>query len=151
MTKHNPEQIVATVLQSFPALAAAPSVKDICSAMVQAINDDRAQLDIGDAREIINRHDGQAVIWERGDIESVLDERINSRSVAAPSTRDEYDAIVDRAMGSAYWRGLNECSDRDWMLIDLALDEALTPTVQTPAAHSVDNEPVKSAARRNDV
>ena len=125
MTMKTPEQIAHQVYREGITLPTNPNGADLRALMVAAIEADRAQHDLLYARQVIDRNDGRAVIWSREDIETVLDERIEDSRVERPVTPDEYRGIVDRAMGSACWRGLEECSDRDWELIGLALDDAM--------------------------
>lgn len=93
--------------------------------IAEAIKADRAQHDLPYARMVMDRHDGRGVIWERADLESVLNGRIEDEEIPMPDTNAEYDAIIDRAMESSYWRCLDDPTDSDWEVIGLALDEAL--------------------------
>lgn len=125
MTQYPAEHIASTVYLSLPSHPAQFSAAEVRSLMAQAINADRAQHDLSSARDIIDRHGARAVIWQRADIESVLDARMKRAGADASRTQTECDAIVDRALQSPYWSGLDECTDRDWLLIDLALDDAI--------------------------
>lgn len=125
MTQHVPEHVATTVYQSLPARTEPFSATEVRHLMVQAINADRAQHDLAYAREIIDRHEGRGVIWGRGDVECALDDRMNRAGACPPGTQAEYDALVDRAMESPYWSALEECTERDWVMIDLAVDDAI--------------------------
>lgn len=120
-----PEQIAAdTLAEAGYADWYRPYQEQVRSDIARAIEADRAQHDLQYARTIIDQHDARAVIWERGDVASVLQQQIDEGAVDAPTTREAFDALVDRAMESASWRALDDATDRDWEMIALAIDEA---------------------------
>lgn len=97
---------------------------DVRELIRAAIEADRAQHDLSYAHQIIDRHDARAVIWERGDAESVLDEMISDEEIEQP-TVEGYAKIVDDAMRTRYWRSLSDCQDSDWDAIREAIREVV--------------------------
>lgn len=123
-----PEEVVNDLLTTYAHIERTSDEKITAESLyflaARAIEADRAQHDLSYAHQIIDRHNARAVIWERGDAEGVLDEMISDGDVEQP-TADVYTKIIDRAMGTYYWRSLSDCQEGDWDAIREAIREAL--------------------------
>lgn len=79
--------------------------------MVHITNADEARAF---AAELLYAFDVPHKIWEPDD----LTDQISNYP------EEHHEALLVGALESGYWRDLSDCSDDDWMKIELAVDEA---------------------------